>query len=150
KREQCASAHVGGRHCGSASTAPFAPAPLGFTVRCKEFSPMPEQQEPLNSLPYRPLSLAELENAGRGSSTGLPYLLAVKFNYDVKQGGFSQLLYNMQGHFLAEIEDMLIAANAAVAHDYYIRAVTCCLENKEEYFRFLSSNYTDPNDLKHS
>ena len=111
---------------------------------------MPKQQEPHDSLPYRPLTLAELENAARGSSAGLPYLLAVKFNYDVKQGGFSQLLYNMQGNLLAEIEDMLIAANAAVAHDYYVRAVTICLENKEEYFRFLSSNYTDTNDVKQS
>ena len=110
---------------------------------------MPEQQGPLNSLPYKPLSLSELENAVR-SSTGLPYLLAVKFNYDVKQGGFSQLLHNLQGNFLAEIEDMLIAADAAVAHDYYVRAVTLCLENKEEYFRFLASNYTDANDVKHS
>ncbi len=111
---------------------------------------MPAQEEPHNLLPYRPLALAELEVAAGGSSTGLPYLLAAKFNYDVKQGGFAQLLYNMQGNFLAEIEDMLIAASAAVAHDYYVRAVTVCLENKEEYFRFLSSNYTDGNDVKHS
>src|SRR5437763_1051715 len=111
---------------------------------------MPEQEEPHILLPYRPLTLAELEGAARDFSTGLLYLLAVKFNYDVKQGGFSQLLYNMRGNFLAQIEDMLITANAAVAHDYYVRAVTICLENKEEYFRFLSSNYTDNNDVKQS
>lgn len=111
---------------------------------------MPEQKQPQHSLPYRPLPLAELESAARDSSTRLPYLLAAKFNYDVKQGGFSQLLYNMQGNFLAEIEDMLIAANAALAQDYYVRAVTICLENKEEYFRFLSSNYTETNDVKRS
>jgi hypothetical protein len=111
---------------------------------------MPEQKEPSNSLPYRPLTLAELEDSIRASKRVLPYLLAVKFNYDVKQGGFAQLLYNMQGNLLAEKEDMLIAANAAVAQDYYVRAVTICLENKEEYFRFLSSNYTDTNNVKHS
>jgi len=111
---------------------------------------MSAQKEPQNSPPYRPVPLAELEDAVRGPATALPYLLAVKFNYDVKQGGFSQLLYNMQGNFLAEIEDMLIAAKAALVQDYYVRAVTICLENKEEYFRFLSSNYTDANDVKHS
>ena len=56
----------------------------------------------------------------------------------------------MHGHFLAEIEDMLIAAKAAVAQEYYVRAVTICLENKEEYFRFLSSTYTDANEVKHA
>jgi hypothetical protein len=111
---------------------------------------MPEGNAPDSSLPYQPVSLTELENVARGSSTALPYLLAVKFNYDVRQGGFAQLLYNMQGNFLAEIEDMLIAANATVAQDYYVRAVTTCLENKEDYFSFLSSNYTDANEVKHS
>jgi hypothetical protein len=111
---------------------------------------MAAQKGPQSSPPYRPVALAELEEAASGPSKALPYLLAVKFNYDVKQGGFSQLLYNMQGNFLAEIEDMLIAANAIVAQDYYVRAVTICLENKEEYFRFLSSNYTNANDVKHS
>jgi hypothetical protein len=111
---------------------------------------MAEQKELHNTLPYRPVSLTELKSAASGYSSGLPYLLATKFNYDVNQGGFSQLLYNMQGNFLAEIEDMLIAANAAVANDHYVRAVTTCLENREEYFRFISSNYTDANDLKQS
>ena len=55
----------------------------------------------------------------------------------------------MQGDFLAESEDMLISANAAVAREYYVRAMTICLENKGEYFRFLSSNYADANDVKH-
>jgi len=101
-------------------------------------------------LPYQPLSLAELERFATDSPAALHYLLAVKFNYDVKQGGFAQLLYNLQGEYLAEVEDMLITANATVAQDYYLRAVTTCLENKDEYFRFLSSNYTDANDVKHS
>ena len=102
------------------------------------------------SLPYEPLSLAELERFATDSPAALHYLLAIKFNYDVKQGGFAQLLFNMHGEFLADVEDMLIAANAAVAQDYYVRAVTICLENKEEYIRFLSSNYTDANEVKDS
>jgi len=56
----------------------------------------------------------------------------------------------MRGDFLGEIEDMLIAGNAALAHDYYVRAITICLENKAEYFRFLSSNYVESNEVKHS
>jgi len=102
------------------------------------------------SLPYRPVPLAELEGAASESPAALPYLLAVKFNYDVKQGGFAQLLYNLRGEFLADVEEMLIAANAAVAHDHYVRAVTVCLENKADYFRFLSSDYTEANPVKHA
>ena len=111
---------------------------------------MPAHKDPQYLLPYRPVASSELEDARRGASTALPYLLAVKFNFDVKQGGFAQLLYNLQGELLAEVEDMLIAANAAVAQDYYVRAVTTCLDNKDEYFRFLSSNYADANEVKHT
>ena len=109
---------------------------------------MSEQALPPGSPPHRPVSLAELENVAAGDATGLPYLLAVKFSYDVQQGGFSQLLYNLQGNFLRETEDMLLAANAPVAHDHYVRAVMICLRNKDEYFRFLSSNYVGANAVK--
>ncbi len=78
----------------------------------------------------------------------LPYLLAARFDYDVKQGGFAQLLYNMQGNCLGEIEDLLIAAQAAVAQEYYVRAIHICFANKAEYRRFLASNYTDANEVK--
>jgi hypothetical protein len=108
---------------------------------------MPEQEQP-GSVPYRPVSLAELEGAAAGHPAAVPYLLAAKFNYDVKQGGFAQLLFNMQGNFLPDLEDMLIAAGARVAHDHYVRAITLCLGNKVKYFRFLSSNYTDANATK--
>ena len=101
-------------------------------------------------LPYRPVPLAELERTASESPVSLPYLLAVKFNYDVNQGGFAQLLYNLQSEFLADVEDMLIAAGAAVARDYYVRAVTVCLENKPEYFRFLASDYLEANAVKHA
>ncbi len=78
----------------------------------------------------------------------LPYLLAARFDYDVKQGGFAQLLYNMQGNCLGEIEDLLIAAQAAVAQECYVRAIHICFANKVEYRRFLASNYTDANEVK--
>lgn len=75
-------------------------------------------------------------------------LLAARFEYDVRQGGFAQLFYNMQGDFLADMEDMLIAADAPVAHEYYVRAVRACLKDKANYTRFLESNYTDENEVK--
>lgn len=78
----------------------------------------------------------------------LPHLLAARFDYDVRQGGFAQFLYNMHGHLLAQIEDMLIAANAHVAHDFYVQAISLCLKNKADYQRFLASNYSDANPLK--
>ena len=37
---------------------------------------MPEHNESRDSIPYRPVPLAELENAARMSPTVLPYLLA--------------------------------------------------------------------------
>ncbi|MBC3909678.1 DMP19 family protein [Undibacterium umbellatum] len=78
----------------------------------------------------------------------LPYLLAARFSYDVSQGGFAQFLYNMRGHMLAQIEDMLITAQADIAHDYYVQAISLCLKNKADYQRFLASNYIEANPLK--
>lgn len=103
-----------------------------------------------DSLPYHPIGLSELERAATETPAALPYLLAAKFNYDVNQGGFAQLLYNLRGEFLADTEDLLIASNAAVAHDFYVQAVTICLENKAEYHRFLASDYLDANEVKHA
>ncbi|MFZ6743653.1 DMP19 family protein [Undibacterium sp. JH2W] len=78
----------------------------------------------------------------------LPHLLAARFDYDIRQGGFAQFLYNMRGHLLAQIEDMLIAASADIAHDYYVQAIGLCLKNKADYQRFLADNYIEANPLK--
>ncbi|MFZ6781303.1 DMP19 family protein [Undibacterium sp. Ji83W] len=78
----------------------------------------------------------------------LPHLLAARFDYDVRQGGFAQFLYNMRGHLLAQIEDMLITANAHIAHDFYVQAISLCLKNKADYQHFLASNYSEANPLK--
>jgi hypothetical protein len=75
-------------------------------------------------------------------------LLAVRFEHDVRQGGFAQLFYNLNGAYLGEMEDMLLEANASVAHDHYARAAQVCLANKAEYARFMASNYTDANAVK--
>jgi hypothetical protein len=77
-------------------------------------------------------------------------VLAARFDYDVTKGGFAQFLYNMQGELLGEVEDMLIGANAVVAHAAYIRAIETCLADKAEYQRFLASTYSEENRIKNA
>ncbi len=79
----------------------------------------------------------------------LPHLLAARFWYDISQGGFSQLLFNLQGEYLHETEDMLIGAQACCAHAFFVRAIRICSSNREEYQRFLASDYLTSNDVKH-
>lgn len=74
--------------------------------------------------------------------------LAGQFDYNVRKGGFSQLLYNMQGNYLSEMESMLIEANAVIAKEFYVQAISACLADKVEYQHFLASNYLAPNKLK--
>ena len=93
----------------------------------------------------RELDLSELQ-AKEPARRSL--LLAARFEYDVRQGGFAQLLYNMKGDLLAEIEDMLIAASAPVAHEHYVQAIKVCLANKPEYLRFLASDFLQPNAVR--
>jgi hypothetical protein len=75
-------------------------------------------------------------------------LLAARFEHDVRQGGFAQLLYNMHGSFLEALEDMLVAASAPVAREHYVRAIRACLADQPEYQRFLASNFAEPNAVK--
>ena len=90
----------------------------------------------------------DLSEVGQKEPTKLLLLLAARFEYDVRQGGFAQLLYNMKGDFLAEIEDMLVAASAPVAREYYVRAIRACLDKEPDYQRFLASDFLAPNALK--
>lgn len=71
-------------------------------------------------------------------------MLAARFDYDVRKGGFAQLLYNMHGQLLREVEDM-IGANAVVAHEAHVQVVETCLADRAEYQRFLASTYTEEN-----
>lgn len=77
-------------------------------------------------------------------------VLAARFEYDVRKGGFAQPIYNTHGELLSEIEDILLAANAAVAHDSYVQAVQVCLANQPEYLRFIASAYTEENGVKNA
>jgi len=126
------------------------PGIRGVNIPKKSANPMNKEAESRLAALLPQAHPADLETAAMHVPARLPYLLAARFDYDVRQGGFSQLLYNMRGKLLANIEDMLIAANASVAHEYYVRAITACLSNKPEYRRFLASDYTEPNEVKHA
>jgi hypothetical protein len=91
-----------------------------------------------------PEQLAALEPSRRN------LVLAALFDYDVRKGGFAQFLYNMHGQLLREVEDMLIGANAVVAHEAYVQAVETCLADRAEYQRFLASTYTEENRIKNA
>jgi hypothetical protein len=70
------------------------------------------------------------------------------FRYNVDQGGFAQLLYNLRGECLAEVEDTLRAAGARRAAEFYARAVKACLADAGAYREFLASDYVTDSDLK--
>jgi hypothetical protein len=77
-------------------------------------------------------------------------VLAQFFRYNVEQGGFAQLLYNLQGSYLEDIERMLVASSAPVAQEYYVRALRAALANVAAYRDFLDGNYVDPHEVKDS
>ena len=98
---------------------------------------------------------AKIRDAIRSGSHSAEYpreilfvLLAEFFSYNIIQGGFAQLVYNAKGAYLAEMEDMLVAADATVAHEYYVRAIKKCLEDTDIYQQFIEGAYTDNNLLK--
>lgn len=76
--------------------------------------------------------------------------LAQFFRYHVEQGGFAQLLYNLQGEYLEDIERMLIASSAPVARQYYVRALRAALADVPAYREFLGADYVDPHPIKDS
>ncbi|NKY59909.1 DMP19 family protein [Nocardia flavorosea] len=77
-------------------------------------------------------------------------VLAARFDYEVNNGGFEQLILNIsnQGEdgVLEQLDDMLRTVNAPVALSFYIRAATRCAENLDDYRDFLT-NPTAPTEL---
>lgn len=67
--------------------------------------------------------------------------LARYFDHNVTRGGFAQLIYNLEGELLREVEAMLTAVGAPAAQEYYVRAIGVCLQDLEAYQRFLSSPF---------
>lgn len=67
--------------------------------------------------------------------------LARYFDHNVTRGGFAQLIYNLEGELLRDLEAMLTAVEAPVALEHYVRAIGLCLQDLESYQRFLSSPF---------
>lgn len=76
------------------------------------------------------------------------FLLADYFNYNLTKGGFAQLLYNLKGEYIEEIEELLSRMNAKTALSFYKKAIFLCLEKQEEYQQFISDNYLENNVVK--
>ncbi|MFE7802092.1 hypothetical protein [Nocardia sp. NPDC057440] len=65
-------------------------------------------------------------------------VLAADFDYQVKNGGFVQLIYNLGRDRLEQCDGMLRAVGAPVALSFYIRAVTHCAEDLAEFNQFMA------------
>ena len=66
---------------------------------------------------------ASWESIAASQPQRLVYFLAAQFEYDVRRGGFAQLIFSMQGECLVDMEDMLTAAGAPIAREAYVRAI---------------------------
>ena len=121
--------------------------PLFANIRMPEIPATQQLQKRLAELLAEAREL-DLSKLSASDPARLLLLLAARFDYDVRQGGFAQLLYNLNGDFLAEVEDMLVAAAARIAREYYVRAIRACLANQPEYQRFLVSDYLDSNAVR--
>ncbi|MGW4248151.1 DMP19 family protein [Nocardia sp. NPDC004722] len=72
--------------------------------------------------------------------------LAAYFDYQVKNGGFGQLIYNLGRDWLEHCDDMLRAVGAQVAYSYYLRAITRCTEDLADFDTFMT-DFTTPTPL---
>lgn len=79
------------------------------------------------------------------STRDLVYLtvLAADFDYQLKNGGFGQLIYNLGRERLEQCDGMLRAVGAPVALSFYIRAVTRCAEDLVDFDQFMA-DFTTP------
>jgi hypothetical protein len=70
-------------------------------------------------------------------------VLAATFDYQVKNGGFDQLIYNLGRERLEHCHVMLTTVGAPVALSFYVRAITRCTEDMDDFNRFMA-DYTAP------
>lgn len=63
---------------------------------------------------------------------------AAYFDHHVWQGGFAQLIFNLQGDGLEEVATMLEAVGAPVARSFYQRAIQDCVQDLDGYQAFLA------------
>lgn len=70
-------------------------------------------------------------------------VVAAEFDYQVKKGGFDQLIFNLGRERLEHCHVMLTTVDAPVALSFYVRAITRCTEDMEDFNRFMA-DYTAP------
>ena len=70
------------------------------------------------------------------------------FRYHVIQGGFAQLLFNLNGDHLQEIAETLERVGAVHAAGYFERALLACLDDQPNYQAFLSGDFMSDNPVK--
>ncbi|WP_431955829.1 DMP19 family protein [Nocardia lijiangensis] len=73
-------------------------------------------------------------------------VLAADFDYQVKNGGFGQLIYNWGRERLEQCDGMLRAVGAPVAVSFYVRAVSRCAEDLVDFDQFMD-DFATPTDL---
>jgi hypothetical protein len=97
--------------------------------------------ERLQHLGERAADLLENPEGLDESTRHLAYLavLAANFDYQVKNGGFDQLIYNLGPQRLEYCDVMLRSVGAHVAYSYYLRAVTRCAEEPGDYQTFMAT-----------
>ncbi|GAB2681584.1 DMP19 family protein [Nocardia goodfellowii] len=91
-----------------------------------------------------------IENAEQldDSTRDLAYttVLAADFDYQVKNGGFGQLIYNLGRDRLEQCDGVLEWVGAPVALSYFRRAVTRCAEDLADFDQFMA-DFTTPTSV---
>lgn len=67
--------------------------------------------------------------------------LVAIFEHDVKEGGFSQLIYNSNGAYLIELLEVLSNLGADTAVEAMDAALNQCLNNEKLYQKFINSPF---------
>lgn len=65
-------------------------------------------------------------------------VLAADFDYQVKNGGFAQLIFNLGRDRLEHCHVMLTTVNAPVALSFYVRAIKLCVENPADFDQLIA------------
>ena len=92
--------------------------------------------------------MTALRPPGAAADLSTDAALARYFRDQVENGGFAQLLFNLQGEYLAEIGELLDRAGASVAALHYEQAIVACLADETAYQAFLASDFVSDNPLK--
>ena len=72
----------------------------------------------------------------------LVYLLSV-FSYNVSQGGFAQLIYNLNGLYLEDLELSLEIVGADHSKNALSEVIKFCFDNKASYQKFTEGGFDE-------